>query len=154
MYSGWDKVSHGLNWSISIRKGLSFIQKRKSHNVQLLCGMSMAREASVCLLTFWWESITYWVISFLKYLPFAYFIIFTNPSARAGYDTRSIFKGSLIGLNSEFSFSKTSCLTKAEGSSRENKWIHTFPKGISAMWNAIILVQDLNSCCCVHSLRR
>ena len=32
-------------------------------------------------------------------------IIFTNPSARAGYDTRSIFKLSLTGLNSEFSFS-------------------------------------------------
>ena len=41
-------------------------------------------------------------------------IIFTNPSARAGYDTRSIFKRSLTGLNSEFSFSLTSCLTKAE----------------------------------------
>ena len=40
--------------------------------------------------------------------------IFTNPSAWAGYDTRSIFKRSLTGLNSEFSFSKTSCLTKAE----------------------------------------
>ena len=32
-------------------------------------------------------------------------IIFTNPSAWAGYDTRSIFKRSLTGLNSEFSFS-------------------------------------------------
>ena len=32
------------------------------------------------------------------------FIIFTNPSARAGYDTRSIFKRGLTGLNSEFSF--------------------------------------------------
>ena len=42
------------------------------------------------------------------------FIIFNNPSARAGYDTRSIFKRSLIGLNSEFFFSLTSCLTKAE----------------------------------------
>ena len=40
--------------------------------------------------------------------------IFTNPSARAGYDTRSISKRSLTGLNSEFSFSETSCLTKAE----------------------------------------
>ena len=29
-------------------------------------------------------------------------IIFTNPSAWAGYDTRSIFKQSLTGLNSEF----------------------------------------------------
>ena len=41
-------------------------------------------------------------------------ILFTNPSTRAGYDTRSIFKRSLTGLNSEFSFSYTSCLTKAE----------------------------------------
>ena len=39
--------------------------------------------------------------------------IFTNPSARAGYDTRSIFKWGLTGLISEFSFS-TSCLTKAK----------------------------------------
>ena len=29
----------------------------------------------------------------------------SNPSARVGYDTRSIFKRSLTGLNSEFSFS-------------------------------------------------
>ena len=41
-------------------------------------------------------------------------VLFTNPSARAGYDTRSIFKRSLTGLNSEFSFSWTSCLTKVE----------------------------------------
>ena len=33
------------------------------------------------------------------------FSIFTNPSARAGYDTRSIFKTSLTGLDLEFSFS-------------------------------------------------
>ena len=37
-----------------------------------------------------------------------------TPSARAGYDTRSIFKLSLTGFNSEFSFSYTCCLTKAE----------------------------------------
>ena len=41
-------------------------------------------------------------------------ILFTNPSARAGYDTRSIFKRSLTDLNSEFSFSSTSYFTKAE----------------------------------------
>ena len=46
------------------------------------------------------------VISFL--------IIFTNPSARTGYDTRSIFKRSLAGLNSDFSFSLTSCFNQAE----------------------------------------
>ena len=43
-----------------------------------------------------------------------YLIQFTKPSARAGCDTRSIFKQSFAGLNSEFSFSETSCLTKAE----------------------------------------
>ena len=32
-------------------------------------------------------------------------VLFTNPSARAGYDTRSNFKRSLTGFNSEFSFS-------------------------------------------------
>ena len=37
---------------------------------------------------------------------------------------------------------------------RENNWIHTFPKGISVMWNAIGLVQDLNSYHRVHFLRR
>ena len=50
------------------------------------------------------------ILSFqLTYLP--------NPSARAGHDTKSIFKWSLTGLNSEFSFFETSCLTKAEGPS-------------------------------------
>ena len=28
-------------------------------------------------------------------------ILFTNPSARAGYNTKSVFKQSLTGLNSE-----------------------------------------------------
>ena len=37
-----------------------------------------------------------------------------NPSTRAGYNTRSIFKQSLTGFNSEVSFSLTSCLSKAE----------------------------------------
>ena len=43
-----------------------------------------------------------------------YIYIFTNPSVRPGHDTRSIFKRSLTGLNSEFSFSWTSCLSKVE----------------------------------------
>ena len=41
-------------------------------------------------------------------------IIFTNPSSPAGYGTRSIFKRSLTDLNSKFSFSFASFLTKAE----------------------------------------
>ena len=48
---------------------------------------------------------------------YIYMYIITHPSARVGYNTRSIFKRSLTGLNSEFSFSSTSCLTKAEETS-------------------------------------
>ena len=44
-------------------------------------------------------------IASLGYAEIGRVILFTNPSARAGYDTRSIFKRSLTGLNSEFSFS-------------------------------------------------
>ena len=33
---------------------------------------------------------------------------------------------------------------------RENKQVHTFPKCISAMWNANSLVQELNSDFCIH----
>ena len=76
------------------------------------------------------------------------------------FSTRSISKWSLTGLNSEFSF-LTSCLTKAEEHSlpyylpiaggRIIGFI-PFPRGISAMW--ISLIEDLNSCRCVHFLRR
>ena len=85
---------------------------------------------------------------------------FTNPSAWAGWDTRSILKKSLTGLNSKVFFSKTVCHTKVKAQSallfthswKENKSIHTFPKGIHAIWNVNSLIQDLNLCRCVHFL--
>ena len=49
-----------------------------------------------------------------RFRPVLRYTLLTNPSARAGYDTRSIFKRSLTGLNSEFSFSYSSRLIKAE----------------------------------------
>ena len=60
-----------------------------------------------------WSSHVWLLRSYIFYHYFA-LTIFTNPSARAGYDMRSIFKQSLTGLNSEFSFSWTSCLAKTE----------------------------------------
>ena len=69
----------------------------------------------------------------------------------------------LTGLNSEFTFSKISFLNKGKEPSlpyylpitgRENNWIHTFPKSITAMWKATIRVQDLNSYRHVHFLQR
>ena len=59
-----------------------------------------------------WMGCVFWHINHCR------LSIFTNPSTRAGYDTRLIFKGSLTGLNSEFSFSETSCLNKAEETGR------------------------------------
>ena len=52
-----------------------------------------------------WRKIFF--LSFPRYFDWGLLvvIIFTNPFAQAGYDTRSIFKRSLTGLNSEYSFS-------------------------------------------------
>ena len=68
-----------------------------------------------------------------------------NPFARLGCDTRSIFKRSLRGLNSEgfFFISLTGFIPRLKCpaallfiySWRQNSWIHTFPKGISVMLN-------------------
>ena len=63
-------------------------------------------------------------------------IYLPNPSTtHAGFDTRTIFKQCLTSLNSEFSFSKTSCQTKVRVQSvplftqtwREIRQIYTFP---------------------------
>ena len=89
------------------------------------------RDIHACGTTWWWWHLIYmykedsafnnlqWLICHKtqptkSYVFNIYVSIFTNLSAWAGYDTRSIFKRSLQGLNSEFSFSLTSCLTKAE----------------------------------------
>ena len=53
-----------------------------------------------CATSYSGESIEFFLLCFFSILT-----IFTNPSARAEYDTRSLFKRSLTGLNSEFSFS-------------------------------------------------
>ena len=51
------------------------------------------RDIRASRTSWWW----WYIYIMLSYLP--------KPSARAGYDTRSIFKRSLTGLNSEYSFS-------------------------------------------------
>ena len=58
---------------------------------------------------------TYFVLLYLKtFCKLFYDIHIYKPSARAGYDTRSISKRSLTGFSSEFSFCYISHLTKAE----------------------------------------
>ena len=46
---------------------------------------------------------------------YIYIYIYINSFTRVGRDTKSIFKSTLIGLNSEFSFSVISCHTKFKG---------------------------------------
>ena len=67
-----------------------------------------------------------------------------NSFARAGCDTRSIFKRSLTVQNRIFLFLGW----------EDNSWIHAFPKVMSVMWNANSIVWDLNSVRRVHFLRR
>ena len=78
--------------------------------------------------------------------------LFTNPPAQAGCDTQAILNRILPGLDSEFLFSLTDCLTKTEehclpyylplAGVRMRGFI-LFPR---ALWNAIELFQDLNTC--------
>ena len=66
-----------------------------------------------------------------------------DTSAQTGFNTRSEFNRVFLLLN----WSALLCTH----SWRENSWIHTFPKGINAIWNANSLVQVLTTimviCC-------
>ena len=85
------------------------------------------------------------------------------PTPGRMWHTVNFLMRSLTELDSELFFSETGFLTKAEESSlpklftqswMKNKGFHTFPKGNCTLWNAIKLIQDLNSCRRVHFLRR
>ena len=68
--------------------------------------------------------------------------------ARAGCDTR------IQSFFSPRSVTMPRLKSLVGSSSQErNSWMYTFSKGISAMWNANNLVQDLNSCYRVHFLQ-
>ena len=64
--------------------------------------------------------------------------------------TQGRFKRSTAGFNIEFS---SRCFAEVNEPSLPNylpivgwnRWIHTFPEGMSRIWNVINLVQDLNS---------
>ena len=66
-------------------------------------------------------------------------------------------KSILKGLNSEFpSFTLVAIIqvkSLCTNSWKDNNWIHAFPKGKSSMWNADILVRDLNLGSRVNFLR-
>ena len=95
----------------------------------------------------------YYLHSHIPYLPI--------PSAQAGWHKVNFFKRGLTGLNSEFSFSKTSCRPKAEEPCLPYYYPITggriigfipFPRVL--MLCEMQSVQDLNSCRRVQFLRR
>ena len=80
----------------------------------------LSKEASSSI--FWVFGMTWFGIESNNSCHWLLLTIFTNPSARVGFDTRSIFEQNLTGLNSEFSFTKELpspgvAFTKAEGPS-------------------------------------
>ena len=88
--------------------------KRYNSNYPSAMGKEKSRLSSLLLVRQPVEEKENSDFNLLYHLKIGLVSAFTNPSARTGSDTRSIFKRSLTGLNSEFSFSKTGCLTKTE----------------------------------------
>ena len=84
-----------------MKYGLKFINERKIFKECLSLKLNNKKENKIFSKQFVTTEPTKYGLKF----SVLSIIIFTNPSARAGYDTRSIFKRSLTGLNSEFSFS-------------------------------------------------
>ena len=76
-----------------------YISKTLLKRNKLFCYLSIEQEERGSGYTF-----LFWKIDKIESL-FLSLIIFTNPSAGAGYDKGQFFKRSLTGLNSEFSFS-------------------------------------------------
>ena len=66
-----------------------------------------------------------------------------TPLLQTGCYTMSVFKQSIISLNSSLPSPRLVAIPRLKSpvchtinhSWRENSWIHTFPKGISAIWN-------------------
>ena len=97
----------------------------------------------------------HWKQELKNYLKEPWFCvcICPTPMPLAGYDTRSIFKYSTAGWNSEFSFSLTGCLTKARELSlsfylllvkERRDGLMPFPRAFVQSENADSFIQDLN----------
>ena len=83
----------------SFQKSIEFVSySYQIHSLLIMFANSKVIKISLLFLLL---LVSYWVGGVNR----SYISIFTNPSARAGYDTRLILKRSLTGLNSEFSFS-------------------------------------------------
>ena len=89
--------------------------------------------------------------------------IYLTPPHEQDVTQCQFLKRSLTGFNPEFSFSSTGCLAKAEDLRVPCYLLITggriigfmpFRRVFVLMWNAISLIQDLNSCHHVHFLRR
>ena len=105
-----DIVNNVFDWMISIL----FRSARILRRVLQTCSHSLSNERqpakagvknSYKVNNFLYYCAFYDYHLFIFFISVSLIILFPNPSAREGYDTRSIFKRILAGLNSEFSFS-------------------------------------------------
>ena len=83
---------------------------------------------------------------------YIYIYIYPTPPYERDVTQSQFFKQSITGLNSEFSFSKTSFPYYLLITGGKNSWIHTISKGMSSPWNANNLILDLNSSPPIHFL--
>ena len=94
-----------INISIRLSTGIQVHSSSEGYVAKLSCTAVRVSLIGTFVNRFTASRPTIW-LEWMGALPIIYFmVLFTNPSAQAGYDTRSIFKRSLTGLNSEFPFS-------------------------------------------------
>ena len=104
-----------VSQTVFLNLGLEIRVKEWEHWIQISCSplknwpcITSCSHWRNRVNTYIWINVLFRLRSWSEYrmkMFVSVFIIFTNPSARAGYDTRSIFKLSFTSLNSEFSFS-------------------------------------------------
>ena len=98
-------------WCSSYWKGRLLVALNYSRQLYFLLRLSAATGAKnnnsfvICYHNPGVNSKMFTILIYIVEFGIILLIIFTSPSAQAGYDTRSFFKRSLTGLNSEFSFS-------------------------------------------------
>ena len=89
---------------LSTHKNVAWQSKQWYSNFVYHARLDALKNYMRIICEFLFIHMTMYIIIFKGFASSCYSYL-PNPSAQAGYDTRSIFKRSLTGLNSEFSFS-------------------------------------------------
>ena len=104
------------------------------------CVLIFVSLLDICILrVYFWQMFS---ASHFNYITFrTHFVLTQSPCYEQTATQRHFFRWSTAGLNSIL---KSPVCPSIDV--EKNSWIHSFPKGISTMWNTNSLVQDLDSC--------